>query len=690
MQILKHVLSLFPVLIILFFANLLSLPAREFEWQQIDSPNAAEIRLLTVANSGTAIAVSEGGNLYESVDDGRSWRLLIAPAPEIEQILISDDGSLLAADLRRLYLTRDKGITWIKAFDNFIQQMAFGGSPKPYLLFSERFSSRGLKRLDLESLNVTPHNEGLDPSQVLNFGAMAFTTDGQRFMVTDDRLLWRRDNETEEWEQLVTAGDNIGRILINNEDRIILATSTGMVEYLSQPKGLKPLPDADDNVLIASHSANGNDGSFLALTPEGDIQSLAPHGDRWTERFSRLEVPIRGLQQTPEGTILLASSCGLLALPSGSMELEERSQGMQEVQHSRLAFDSDGVMYLLTAHALYRSVNGGQIWRNTWVPDAEFSEGSLLLSVDGNNVVYVQSGSDLLYSTDKGDSWRQLDVLSHFAIQVDLISEDLYIATLFGEQFRFRNFELIERSNVHINLRRILYLDNGDMWALTDDGLFISQDNGANWNLNSESEQELNSGIKLSDTQWLIAGDEGLWSVDERGNNWQKLRSEATVKLSLYEGGILALGRGRLHFSEDGVDWDRVIAPEPGVFCRWMAVNQGMLYLVMTDKILLESSVTETSVHKPVAPASGPLNVRIASLPFGTTLSLSCELSSPTAATLALYSMTGALVALREFSLGTPGRNTLNLDTSNLPAGAYLVQLEAGGEGFAGLAVKAR
>jgi len=154
-----------------------------------------------------------------------------------------------------------------------------------------------------------------------------------------------------------------------------------------------------------------------------------------------------------------------------------------------------------TGSGLYKSIDGGATWQEikTNLPGGEKGRVAVRVSPVDANYVYtiVESDTTALYrSTDKGESWEMLNnspTIAERPFYFCLVIPDpvdtsrvykpgtfLYVSDDGGRKFRNTSFA---GGNIHPDIHGlwIWEKDHRYMYAATDGGLYVSNDNGSSW-----------------------------------------------------------------------------------------------------------------------------------------------------------------------------------------------------------------
>ncbi len=684
------------LLTFLFCVFLQPLAAQEIFWQHIESPDGANIRSLAVHDDGRAIATTKSGKFYHSIDNGRSWSVLPILSPggqqfnsEIKHSIVAENGQIFVIGLAGIFVSQDDGQSWPTRVPLAVNTIDYGGPEQPYLLLTSATFEGGVAIYYSESNFLQPYSEGLDLGQQ-RLGAVAIASDGDHYLVVDHKELWCRNNSRGLiWRMRLKTDYIIYRIIISRQDRIVLATSGGIFEYLPQLNRLDLLTnEAGINIKIR-HATTPADGSILAVTASGRFWHLALDSRQWTEHAVYDNSAIAALQQSADGTILIGTSRGVLAKRSSEQNFAEWSHGMQENSRRDLAVSACGDLYLRTEHSLYLSENQGLSWRNTWHPSPVFGFGNRSLTVDDNEVVYLADADRLYYSRDKGGSWQNLGSMGDDIEQVYFREPGLFVVTSAGDIVHLEEFERAGIYRAPKKINHLHFAPGGDIWALTYGGMYISSDKGSTWHFSGITRDTLYTIVEAGDSQWLLSGKNGTWMLSNGGKTWNLLTSNGLRAHSRFKGNFLALSQDRLLLSADGLTWNildeagqgdpvyRIFGQEDCLY----AFRRSGLYRILGIKTFVNESQQSSRLADKSDFAAFPL---VADGQVSFTLKTTGPLS------LSMYTMTGSLVAEFNFPFMNAGRHSIPVDPAALTARLYLLKFDSADESFSTLAIKSR
>lgn len=257
---------------------------------------------------------------------------------------------------------------------------------------------------------------------------------------------------------------------------------------------------------------------------------------------------------------------------------------IDEIGDATLVLDSERVLrvrtfgdaaYAATSSGLFRSVDGGETWRNFGVPQDEVF--SVLKSPDGERLYAGTHPAHLYVSTDEGGSWSERESL------LELPSYDSWRTP------RHRDEGRVHSLGAHPDA------PNRVVAGIEVGGVLVSDDNGETWTERSDGiHNDVHHVLVLDAEKYIASTGVGLYRTRDAGRSWTRLDEDPgrsyfvesfAANGRLYTAGAVPSPtwddeRGpdaRLYESTDGGDTFEVVSyPEgPGEYIfAWTALNR--------------------------------------------------------------------------------------------------------------------
>jgi len=326
--------------------------------------------------------------------------------------------------------------------------------------------------------------------------------------MTKQRSRWRAGSApVESWESLgpVAAGGSVFDLAVLPTPRFVhvwAATSCGVFRHRGRGLWQQHLSGLTTPLISSLHVAAG--GMLLAGGMNGELFRSLDGGNRF-ERATQLHAadlaPVTCIASSPrfdrDGTALAGTEGGgVWRTEDGGKRWLPANFGLvdQSVQSLLCAPDwsRQEVVLAGTAEGLFRSTNGGRAWREVDWPFADTAISAMAAAGDvaGDGLFYAGTEEGNVYcSKDGGRAWTRVTAPS---------------------------------SGSPVNALYVVPGGDGrTVLAGTTEGIFRSDDGGANWAL---ANAELGAVLSLSRYRALaVAGsyDSGVWQSEDGGQTWQ-------------------------------------------------------------------------------------------------------------------------------------------------------------------------
>jgi len=510
------------------------------QWVQTNGPNGASVLCFTSMDEDLFIGTD--GGVYHSTDNGDSWNLVDDGMWNPTVLSLATLGSELFAATHGggVFRSTNKGTTWSPANNGLggsTSSLAVIGS----FLFAGEFSTSG--------------------------------------------GVFRSDNLGSSWTRVGTITDQIGTLAVI--DTILFAQTRQTGVYRSTDYGTSWIPvntglPIDTTIcLLAPFDTILYAGTSIGLYCSTD------YGDNWTEVdmvtndmvFNSASIGTTlfigtgngGIYSTDDGTnwktvttslyhnCLYAHGSDLFAGTSrGVYRSEDLGETWTEgfaglISTSVRAMMTWGdYLYAVTLSGTFRSNDGGISWTS-------FGPGGHSIAIDEHHF-YIGSSGHVVCSTDNGVNWEWVPVAPGLFVRaVALHGTDLFAgmdgegAGVYRITYNAPGWWTITQTTLRDIAIRSLLVKDANIFAGTDNGIFLSENNGTSWT-------QLNNGLPDSPVMALAAGDTfifagtqnaGIFRSPDNGKNWTPVNtgltwmevisfavSEDTVFAGTWRGGV--------------------------------------------------------------------------------------------------------------------------------------------------------
>jgi photosystem II stability/assembly factor-like uncharacterized protein len=693
----------------MFFETIFILNA---QWQLVNGPGKASVYAIGYdANNWYAIL---GSGLFRSTNEGNDWKYFNNMGTldyQTESCIYNSGDTIFIGSKNGLYYSIDAGQSWELITEGLIINQYFSSrdiitialhNKIIYMLTREKLYTFDLGKKNFSPIeigNLIDYRNMLISEKYLLVGSNSHTYKPLRFpniFISKDRGIT--------WNSITDSISKIDEVDINcfikNNDTIYAGTSNGIYASYDEGNHWKLL----ENGLIGNEIKNiiiAQDGVYVGT--KNGVFYASEMGNFWEKKVNGLtNQEIISMTNINE-KILVGTHHGLFyTTDKGDNWVSiNRGLGGGSIPYIKENF---GKLYVYAyEEGIFSSIDSGITWQL-------IVDGSMLIqwgvvAIDNNNIYNASNRTwQMLYSLDNGKSWKivpnsatisgrkihNLSIEEHNVIACTdkgiFISED-------SAKSWYSLSPAIEPYQFHF-----VYFDNNDIFAGSlGQGLFKSTDKGKEWIHNSTvfgAYNILTDIVKTGKDIFVASYSGGVFKSTDNGMTWDSvnngLGNKFIISLAEYKNNIFASSQNGIFLTtNNGDEWEEV---SEGLTTKWI-----YKLLIVGDNIfacspegLFKAKISDfgiTEVEKPkieninylycYPPYPVPATNFVRSLIYWDT-SLDIENDD-----IAVYDIFGNKVAGKE-KITIDKQNAysgiLSWNCTNVPDGIYLIRLIHGTE----------
>jgi photosystem II stability/assembly factor-like uncharacterized protein len=485
---------------IFFVAVLCLLTSGNSQWMQANGPGGATINFMEKSTKAI-FAVTERNGVFSSIDNGESWSLLHITGSQTDFIrAITSNGLTIYAtneDGQKIFRSTDNGGTWVKTCDRvgtgiFIRTLK---ANRNYLF--ALCSDTGVYRSSDSGVTWDVVNNGIDSihsitsitmaDDILFAGGSKHLASGLKhsvFRSLDDGTTWSPSDSG------IPDKTSIYRFTVCGS-RIIAITNTGY--YISNDSG----------------------GNWKAYNPDflgtGTSTAAPVYADN-TFMYTEGDLLIAQINDSA-GRVFLSTDKGSKWSAIGSTLPLHRMKNCM--------VNNNAIFIGTFKNGIFRSTDNGNNWvfANFGINVADVS--SFAASSKSVFVSCFQTG--VFVSVDNGTNWSNFTSglvsggASSIAIKDDLIFACCRGMGIFRSSVNKADWVKVSNLSLPTGYETYLAEYGGKLFALCDNGLYLSTDNGENWMLIGGSSIEIGaiSVITACDSTVFVGGSAGLFYYNQ-------------------------------------------------------------------------------------------------------------------------------------------------------------------------------
>ena len=526
--------------------------------------------IVTMTNYENKIYVGfdfDSVGVYISTNNGSSWlptgfRDTLSTSRTIQSIFVNKTNIYLGTS-DGMFTSSDNGESWVNTNDSLIHTNIKVITKKDTFLYagtqtgifrsvdsgkSWKASNNGLTNFNVTSLAI---KDNMIFAGTWGAGVFYSTNNGSNWIPTDNNIQYPLINNLLIKDTLIFIGtSNIGNGIY--ESGINNIRWSPVDSSLFQYRSILSLA-SNKNIIFAGASVNGGGGIYRSID-NGLTWSAASITQSYTGPFAIIRMG------TDSPVIYVGSGDGVFLSKNNG----ESWQNAGLSKHSVMCFaEIDSGIYAGTFRdGVFLSTDGGNAWQN--VSNGLTSSNVYILGVFSlavnKNMLFAATEIGVFRSTDFGLNWSPTK-LNTYSFNLCESGSKLFTATLSREMFFSEdngdNWVSIETPSGHvINTFRVFSnLNNTDILAGTEKGIYFSSDYGNSWKLIGLSDYYIQSICGNRDTLFATTNDieNNLFFSKDSGNTWVKI-SDGLSNRSVFD--VVILNNYALAATSDGV-WHR-------------------------------------------------------------------------------------------------------------------------------------
>lgn len=543
------------------------------QWEEINIPFARDVYSITYSPSGYLFANTSDAT-YRSGDQGENWIKLDLPILN-PATAINQTGDIFITRSDFVYRSLDDGDTW-----------------ELVLYQTEQFTD----------VVISPDGDVIVASNFWENGPSLYISE-------DNGATWIVKPIGGYREQLSLGVNSLGYIFAGTEYDLMRSTDNGDTWTYITPSEIIEQP------FFESIAFDANNEIYLGLGFGNGVYHSTDHGDTWTRVFIAGEDAI-AVNSTGD---VYAGSYDLY-FNDQSNTWSPLNEGLDDLNILALCVDSMDNVFVGTRTGIFRLNSGSETWVavNKGILDKEV----ISIHSTGGEVYAVRNGL-LFKSIDNGINYERINLPVNNS-EVTMVktgpSGEVYVMTtiddyynVYGTVFRSTDHGLTWNPLLHREVTHIEFSQNNDIFAISENELIRSTDNGIFWTiLNSNQPCFSPAALAIGNSGVIFAASDtcgtAVYVSTDNGNTWSEAGSELindVIQLSTdSQGNVFALTQSSQMFTsaDNGSNWQEIntlpssqitgmeidyndnfsLATEDGIYSSidggvsWTAFNEGI------------------------------------------------------------------------------------------------------------------
>lgn len=408
----------------------------------------------------------------------------------------------------------------------------------------------------------------------LNLLIMLFSLIGYPLTPVYPQFIWEQLPGLDGADSEVLAANSQGDLFVGTYTAGIFKSTDNGMTWLEKNNGLTTA----NNVISLAISDNGD---IFAGTFNTGIFRSTDNGESWVQINNGLTLlNVRAIVFNDNGHIFLSSAPtpfqgGVFRSTDNGDNWTLVNVGLPFGAIFTVAIDSSNNVYAGSGFSagVYISTNNGESWAATGLTNAT----AMSLTIDKpNNIIYVGTYTDILKSTDSGQSWSNTGALGNiWALTTNTVG-DIFVGTWAGSIYRSS-----DNGNSWVNLKNeltivqdILINQDNHIFAATRAGVFSSTDSGVTWISRSSGidYQHIRS-IHIAANGYIFAGSDMLNRSIDNGTNWSYVKGG---RGNSYYSSIVTNDQGDIFAGSGGGSGGYWIYRSTDNGDSWIRINNGI------------------------------------------------------------------------------------------------------------------
>ena len=669
----------------LYFSNCFS----QTIWQQSNGPyTGTMISQLTVNQSGDLFAVSYGGGIFRSTDNGTNWLQVNQGLPQVNfegarTMCIAPNGDIYSsADNLGIYKSTNNGNTWIQTGLTTGIYTKIAVHSNGYIFIGTQ-TGGGLYRSTNGGISWVHLENGLPSSWVVN--SITITPNGTIYACTSGSTsMYYSTNYGDSWQPSNLPGMSVSCSAANSYGYIFIAGGFGV--YRSTNGGNNWEQINYGLILNRFNSIFCSSSNEIFISSDSGLFRSSNNGDNWIRIDNRKYIYSFVKNQTGE-YFLSVSREGIYKSTNTGTTWNAVNNGLCSSLITCLSVSQNNNVYCGTMYnGVFRSTNNGMAWSKIW--DGRSSEYISLVFQAPNGNIYAGIDSGLYRSTNNGVNWSRVSYLQNINSyyinsngHIFLGAAGIMYSGIFRSTDNGNSFSMVWFNNYVYSLTGN---SSGTIFAGTSGGIYRSNDNGNNW-VNIFNVYDQVYSILIVPYGYMYAGthNSGLFRSTDYGYSWVCIWSGFEDNHSLVQnqnGDIFAFVtyHGIYRSLNYGYNWHQYSAGIFNPMLLSLAINSNGYLYAGTIGAGVYKTINSTIGIKPISneiPESFSLSQNYPN-PFNPQTKIKFGLPEQSFVKLVLFDVLGRKIGVLVNEELKAGEYEVTWDATTLSSGIYFYRLE--------------